>query len=173
MVFGWRRKISRSKFWKCPQCGLVIQKKLLGKRWKSGESLGRIHGEGWCPGCAAYLPQKEVYGGKYDIDLTVQIQDKKTSREELSVLAYVVDQWHPPANPGHFIRFIVNQRYPESERIKKGYILGTSEDVDYPDLYADYLNSVRLGKVHELGTQFDAFLANGPAGERIMALLFH
>jgi hypothetical protein len=172
MVFGWRRKVSRSKFWKCPQCGLLIRKELLGKRWKPGDSLSRVNGEGRCPGCAAHLAQKEIYGGKYDINLTVRIQDKKTSRHELSVLAYIVDRWHPPADPGDFIQFIVNQRYPESERIKKGYILGTRADVDYPDLYADYLNGVRLGKVRELGTQFDAFLANGPAGERIMALLF-
>jgi hypothetical protein len=83
-----------------------------------------------------------------------------------------VDQCHPPPDPGEFIRFIVNQRYPESERIKKGYILGSGADVDYPDLYADYINYLRAGTLRELGTQFDAFLANGPAGERIVALLF-
>jgi hypothetical protein len=82
------------------------------------------------------------------------------------------DQCHPPPDPGEFIRVIVNQRYPESERIKKGYILGSGADVDYPDLYADYINYLRAGTLRELGTQFDAFLANGPAGERIVALLF-
>ena len=58
--------VTACKTWCCPTCGNLCVKGGLGKVFFPGESLNNVHGTATCQ-CGASFPQRDIYGGKYDV----------------------------------------------------------------------------------------------------------
>jgi len=60
------RAITACRQWKCPKCGGVLGKGLLGNLIHPGENADAISGTATCMKCDAQFAQADVYAGMYD-----------------------------------------------------------------------------------------------------------
>lgn len=61
------RPVSSSRAWKCPRCGVALEKGLLNTLAIPGQNADLVVGVATCLGCNATFEQSDVYAGIYDI----------------------------------------------------------------------------------------------------------
>lgn len=71
-MFGWMRVFRRTpKYWRCPGCGALLEKKADGADkvavFAKIEKMGaRVTNLARCAECGITVDAKDVYSGKYD-----------------------------------------------------------------------------------------------------------
>jgi len=167
--------VTSCRFWRCPECGRVIEKLALGVfDWPIGARIPR--GPRWagtcnCAACGAEFPEAEIYGGKYDIEAKARIAESKEYPQEVSVIVFQLLTSHPATQAQKICSELLNQKYPMA-KLGKWYVIGRLDLLTIDEAYIVYKAHVEEGQLADLGEQFDATLGKDITGKDVAVLFF-
>jgi len=165
--------VTSNRLWQCPKCGIILEKRGLGKVWNPGDPISRVAGNATCGKCMSRYDQADVYGGMYDVEEKVK-QDQLLPPFDgtVSVVAYQLSSYAPPDNAKAICADLLKKRYPKA-KLGQFYCIGRSDNKLTPDeALIQYKEYVRDNKIPDLGTQFDALQGKDIAGKQVVVLFF-
>ncbi len=99
-----------------------------------------------------------------------------TGGTKLSIVAFVTAEPTEPKNPALYARRLVSLKYPGEPRsvanIYIRHVRAEPEGIAVSGAVESYRESVRAGKLPDLGVEFDSFQGKGPDGRPVTALFF-
>lgn len=163
--------ITDCSFWKCPNCGELLQKKDLNTIFKVGESALNLAETETCGACGCRYPGSEIYGGKYDSNEIVNSQSKSEPPHILSIVVFRIKTNKQTNNPHIHCRKIMDIKYPLSV-MYLNYEVGFATFMSEYEALALYNSLVAQSRIQSLGTKFDLYSGTDNEGIDYIAILF-
>ena len=163
--------VTDCRLWKCPNCGVLLERAGLGTVWQAGDPLARVAGTSTCTKCGAEFPQADVYGGRYDSRKTAVSARRAEIPDSVSVVVFCIRSFKSPDDSEAYCRRVIGRKYARSQMLKH-YVVGFADDLTVNEALVLYEDHVRAGNLPDLGQQFDSIQGAGPDGRKVIALLF-
>jgi hypothetical protein len=164
--------VTGNKIWKCVNCGQLMIKKSLGTIWMHLESITKVAGTGTCSICGATYPQQAIYGGKYDVKLSLESLALEEQPQSVSIVVFLLRSRTPPSDVEIYCRRIFAKKFPRSI-MESNYIVGYLDDLTPEEALALYQSHVHNHQLPHLGKQIDWYKGIGSDGNDIVALFFN
>jgi len=167
------RLTTDSKYWKCPNCGEVLEKGGLNVFISPGQDSGKIIGTATCGKCQAGFPQSDVYGGTYDF-----VGERAPDRSSLSArptglrVLVLREGEKPPPEPQQYCEQIVYERYGDPPPATKEWNMIGSLVPPNAEQTAVLYSQLRATKIPDYGRPTDEFECTGSDGAKVAALFF-
>jgi len=168
---SYRRVVSSNRLWRCPKCQMVLQKSLLGKVWKAGDSISHVSGTGTCAKCGSRYPQADIYGGKYDIHLKAKIAGKNENPKTVSIVVFQ-ESGISSIEEAHRICSKIKNRYYPAAALEKYYVIQHRDKLTLDEAFINYTCHVEDGALPFLGEQFNARKLKNQNDEDVVVLFF-
>jgi hypothetical protein len=165
------KTVTACKIWKCPNCQEVLKKGALGTIWQSGDPIVKVAGTGTCLKCGAQFSQADIYGGHYDVEISIASRSTADNPGAVSIIVFLIRSKSPPSDVEMYCRKVFAKKFPKS-RMEQYYAVGFMDDLTPEDAMALYESYVRNGQLPYLGRQIDYIKGLGPEAEGIVALFF-
>ena len=167
-------EITNCSFWKCPNCGEVLNKGGLGTIFSVGQPTDGIFGSGTCGKCAASFAQADIYGGKYDFVYSRVAETLPADNVPARINLVIFRQGaKPPTDPERYCQKVVHDKYGESGPSVQGWrMVGNPDAPSSSDAVARYAMLSENGQLPDFGRPIDEFAGTGPDGNEIAVLFF-
>ena len=167
-------EVTDCNFWKCPNCGEVLNKGLLGTIFCVGQPTDGIVEAGTCGKCAASFSQADIYGGKYDFVYSRLPESLPANKVPARISLVIFRQGaKPPTDPERYCQDVAQDRYGKpGPSVQEWRMVGNPNAPSSLDAVARYARMSESEQLPDFGRPTDEFEGTGPDGHQIAVLFF-
>jgi len=166
------QSVSDNRYWQCPKCNAILEKKGLGIYWNAGDPISKVGGKATCSNCNSVFKQSDVYSGLYDIFFKAKQERKSDFTGEISMLVFVLSM-NKPIEDAEAICFpIVDKLYPKADLVDYYCTSNIGNTLSADEALLLYHAYNKAGNLPDLGTQFDNYSVKDNKGKDIIVLFF-